>query len=102
SEIVELRAADQRRQTVISELLKADYRRQRQLVEALKIVKSLKTQMIELQTQQGPAEPELPEEAGSSSYTGIIIVATVQSVKYYGLFPASRLYRSFVLTSYSV
>ncbi|GJX61385.1 hypothetical protein Tco_0294285 [Tanacetum coccineum] len=68
---VELQAADQRRQTVISELLKADYRRQRQLVEALKIVKSLQTQMIELQTQQGPAkdpaEPELPEEASSSS-----------------------------------
>ncbi|GJZ43634.1 hypothetical protein Tco_0590889 [Tanacetum coccineum] len=73
SEIVELQAADRRRQTVISELLKADYQRQRQLVEALKIVKSLKTQMIELQTQQGPAkdpaEPELPEEASSSSYT---------------------------------
>ncbi|GJS39262.1 hypothetical protein Tco_0564305 [Tanacetum coccineum] len=71
SEIVELRAADQRRQTVISELLKADYRRQRQLVETLKIVKSLKAQMTELQRQQGPAkdpaEPELPEEAGSSS-----------------------------------
>ncbi|GKD77508.1 hypothetical protein Tco_1340129, partial [Tanacetum coccineum] len=61
------RAADRRRQSVISDLLKADYRRQRQLVEALKIVKSLKTQMIELQRQQGPAkdlvEPELPEEA---------------------------------------
>ncbi|GJU62929.1 hypothetical protein Tco_1244764 [Tanacetum coccineum] len=71
SEIVELRAADQRRQTVISELLKADYRRQRQLVETLKIVKSLKAQMIEIQRQQGPAkdpaEPELPEEAGSST-----------------------------------
>ncbi|GJR27740.1 hypothetical protein Tco_1103972 [Tanacetum coccineum] len=71
SEIVELQAADQRRQTVISDLLKADHRRQRQLVEALKIVKSLKTQMIELQRQQGPAkdpaEPELPEEASSSS-----------------------------------
>ncbi|GJU31516.1 hypothetical protein Tco_1175105 [Tanacetum coccineum] len=69
--IPKLVAADRRRQTVISELLKADYRRQRQLVEALKIVKSLKTQMIELQTQQGPAkdpaEPELPEEASSSS-----------------------------------
>ncbi|GJT18892.1 hypothetical protein Tco_0877598 [Tanacetum coccineum] len=68
SEIVELRAADQRRQTVISELLKADYRRQRQLAETLKIVKSLKAQMIEMQRQQGPAmdpaEPELPEEAG--------------------------------------
>ncbi|GKF98041.1 hypothetical protein Tco_0293862 [Tanacetum coccineum] len=41
------------------------------VVEALKIVKSLKTQMIELQGQQGPAkdpaEPELLEEASSSS-----------------------------------
>ncbi|GKA98623.1 hypothetical protein Tco_0826560 [Tanacetum coccineum] len=64
-------AVDRRRQSVITELLKADYRRQRQLVETLKIVKSLKAQMIELQTQQGPAkdpaEPELPEEAGSNS-----------------------------------
>ncbi|GJS48966.1 reverse transcriptase domain-containing protein [Tanacetum coccineum] len=71
SEITELQTADRRRQSVISDLLKADYRRQRQLVEALKIVKSLKTQMIELQRQQGPAkdpaEPELPEEASSSS-----------------------------------
>ncbi|GJT24669.1 hypothetical protein Tco_0894606 [Tanacetum coccineum] len=60
-----------RRQSMISDLLKVDSRRQRQLVEALKIVKSLKTQMIELQGQQGPAkdpaEPELPEEASSSS-----------------------------------
>ncbi|GKD20560.1 hypothetical protein Tco_1222263 [Tanacetum coccineum] len=51
--------------------LRLDYRRQRQLVETLKIVKSLKAQMTELQRQQGPAkdpaEPELPEEAGSSS-----------------------------------
>ncbi|GJV60344.1 hypothetical protein Tco_1466444 [Tanacetum coccineum] len=71
SEITELQAADRRRQSVISDLLKADHRRQRQLVETLKIVKSLKTQMIELQRQQGPAkdpaEPELPEEASSSS-----------------------------------
>ncbi|GJR05105.1 hypothetical protein Tco_0528089 [Tanacetum coccineum] len=71
SEITELQAADRRRQSVITELLKADYRRQRQLVETLKIVKSLKAQMIELQRQQGPAkdpaEPELPEEASSSS-----------------------------------
>ncbi|GJS08958.1 hypothetical protein Tco_0365754 [Tanacetum coccineum] len=71
SEIIELQAADRKRQTVFTDLLKTDYRRQRQLVEALKIVKSLKTQMIELQRQQGPAkdpaEPELPEEASSSS-----------------------------------
>ncbi|GJY99964.1 hypothetical protein Tco_0517394 [Tanacetum coccineum] len=71
-EITELQAADRRRQAVITDLLKADYQRQRQLVETIKIVKSLKTQMIELQRQQGPAkdhvEPELlPEEASSST-----------------------------------
>ncbi|GJR45973.1 hypothetical protein Tco_1314076 [Tanacetum coccineum] len=49
-------AADRMRQMVITDLLKADHRRQRQLVETLKIVKSLKTQMIELQRQQGPAK----------------------------------------------
>ncbi|GKC51504.1 hypothetical protein Tco_1074249 [Tanacetum coccineum] len=58
-------------QSGIAELQAADHQRQRQLVEALKIVKSLKTQMIELQRQQGPTkdptEPELPEEASSSS-----------------------------------
>ncbi|GKA59040.1 hypothetical protein Tco_0758353 [Tanacetum coccineum] len=56
---------------LVSELLKADHRRQRHLVETLKTVKNLKTQMIELQRQRGPAkdplEPELPEEASSSS-----------------------------------
>ncbi|GJR67948.1 hypothetical protein Tco_0014013 [Tanacetum coccineum] len=71
SEIAELQAADRRKDSVITELLKADHRRQRHLVETLKIVKSLKTQMIELQRQQGPAkdpaEPELLAEASSSS-----------------------------------
>ncbi|GKC34156.1 hypothetical protein Tco_1046540, partial [Tanacetum coccineum] len=70
-EIIYSQLDDARRQTVISDMLKADYRRQRQLVEAVKIVKNLKTQMIELQRQQGPAkdpaDPELPEEASSSS-----------------------------------
>ncbi|GJZ13981.1 hypothetical protein Tco_0549211 [Tanacetum coccineum] len=71
SEITEMQATDHRRQAVITDLLKVDYRMQRQLVETLKIVKSLKAQMIELQRQQGPAkdpaEPELPEEASSST-----------------------------------
>ncbi|GKF02517.1 hypothetical protein Tco_0029440 [Tanacetum coccineum] len=71
SEITELQAVDRRRQSIISDMLKADHQRQRQLAEALKIVKSLKTQMIELQRQHGPAkdptEQELPEEASSSS-----------------------------------
>ncbi|GKE69648.1 hypothetical protein Tco_1527720, partial [Tanacetum coccineum] len=56
SEIAELQAADRRRQSMILELLKADHWRQRHLVETLKIVKSLKTQMIELQRQHGPAK----------------------------------------------
>ncbi|GJW36169.1 hypothetical protein Tco_0059089, partial [Tanacetum coccineum] len=69
--IRELLLADRRRQTVISELLTADYRRHRQLTKALKLVKNLQTQMVELQRQQGSAkglaQPELLEEAGSSS-----------------------------------
>ncbi|GJR49750.1 hypothetical protein Tco_1400271 [Tanacetum coccineum] len=65
SEITELQTADRRRQTVITDLLKADYRRQRQLVETLKIVKSLKTQMIELHDRQdllGSGRARVPEE----------------------------------------
>ncbi|GJW13008.1 hypothetical protein Tco_0017141 [Tanacetum coccineum] len=71
SEIRELQSADHRRQTVITEMLAADHKRQVQLTKALKLVKRLQTQMEELQRQQGPAkgpaQPELPEEAGSSS-----------------------------------
>ncbi|GJR39814.1 putative reverse transcriptase domain-containing protein [Tanacetum coccineum] len=59
------------RQTVITEMLAADRRRQKQLTEALKLIKRLQTQMAEFERQQGPAkgpaQPELPEEAGSSS-----------------------------------
>ncbi|GKA96055.1 hypothetical protein Tco_0818150 [Tanacetum coccineum] len=71
SEIRELQSADCRRQTVITEMLTADHKRQVQLTKALKLVKRLQTQIAELQRQQGPAkgpaQPELPEEAGSSS-----------------------------------
>ncbi|GKE66614.1 hypothetical protein Tco_1520775, partial [Tanacetum coccineum] len=71
SEIRELQSADRRRQTVITEMLAADHRRQEQLAKALKLVKRLQTQMAELQRQHGPAngltQPELPEEASSSS-----------------------------------
>ncbi|GJX59701.1 hypothetical protein Tco_0291091, partial [Tanacetum coccineum] len=71
SEIRELQSADRRRQTVITEMLAANHRRQEQLAKALKLVKRPQTQMAELQRQQGPAnglaQPELPEEAGSSS-----------------------------------
>ncbi|GJU15019.1 hypothetical protein Tco_1142985 [Tanacetum coccineum] len=71
SQIRELQSADRRRQTVISEILATDHRRQKQLTEALKLIKRLQTQMTEFERQQGPAkgpaQPELPEEAGSSS-----------------------------------
>ncbi|GJU93887.1 hypothetical protein Tco_1318643 [Tanacetum coccineum] len=66
-----VQAADSRRQAVITEMLAADHRRQEQLTKALKLVKRLQTQMAELQRQQGPAngpaQPDAPEEAGSSS-----------------------------------
>ncbi|GKD57660.1 hypothetical protein Tco_1291047 [Tanacetum coccineum] len=71
SEIRELQSADRRRQTMITEMLVADHKRQVQLTKALKLVKRLQTQVEELQRQQGLAkglaQPELPEEAGSSS-----------------------------------
>ncbi|GJZ24515.1 hypothetical protein Tco_0561974 [Tanacetum coccineum] len=48
-----------------------DHRRQNSLTEELKLIKRLQTQMAEFERQQGPAkgpaQPELPEEAGSSS-----------------------------------
>ncbi|GJX37757.1 hypothetical protein Tco_0251060 [Tanacetum coccineum] len=63
---------------VIKELLAADHQRQVKLTKALKLLKGLQTQMAEFQ-----------------SYA-------MQPVKYYRLFPASRLYRSFVLFSYPI
>ncbi|GKB60327.1 hypothetical protein Tco_0916513 [Tanacetum coccineum] len=71
SQIRELQSVDHRRQTVISEMLAADHRRQKQLTEALKLIKRLQTHMAEFERQQGPAKGpaqlELPEEAGSRS-----------------------------------
>ncbi|GJY08688.1 hypothetical protein Tco_0375742 [Tanacetum coccineum] len=69
--ITELQAADYRRQAAIKELLAADHKRQAQFIEALKLLKRLQTQMTEFERQQGPAkgpaQPDAPEEAGSSS-----------------------------------
>ncbi|GKB79359.1 hypothetical protein Tco_0946254 [Tanacetum coccineum] len=49
----------------------ADRRRQTQFIEALKLLKRLQTQMTEFERQRGPAkglaQPDAPEEAGSSS-----------------------------------
>ncbi|GJU02482.1 putative reverse transcriptase domain-containing protein [Tanacetum coccineum] len=69
--ILELQSADHRRQRVISELLASDHKRQVQLTKTLRLLKGLQTQMVEY-----------------------------AAFKYYGLFPTSRLYRSFVLFNY--
>ncbi|GJX92925.1 hypothetical protein Tco_0347511 [Tanacetum coccineum] len=69
--ITELQAVDHKRQAAITELLAADRRRQAQFIKALKLLKRLQTQMTEFESQQGPAkcpaQPDAPEEAGSSS-----------------------------------
>nr|GEZ26672.1 hypothetical protein [Tanacetum cinerariifolium] len=69
--ILDLQAADRRRQGVIKELLAADHKRQVQLTKALRLLKVLQTQMIEFQKHHGPtkgsAQPDAPGEAGSSS-----------------------------------
>ncbi|GKB65871.1 hypothetical protein Tco_0927283 [Tanacetum coccineum] len=79
SEIRELHAADRRRQAVTSEMLKADHRRSAEMRELRtanrtrqqQLIQTLTGQITTLQGQQGPAggpaQPELPEEAGSSS-----------------------------------
>ncbi|GKE30943.1 hypothetical protein Tco_1450265, partial [Tanacetum coccineum] len=84
SEIRELHDADRRRQAMTSEMLKADHRRsaemrelrtadstrQQQLMQTLTVMQSLQREVIALQGHQGPAggpaQPEQPEEAGSS------------------------------------
>ncbi|GJT27438.1 hypothetical protein Tco_0907713 [Tanacetum coccineum] len=69
--ISELQSADHRRQRVISELLTSDHKRQVQLTKTLRLLKGLQTQMVEFQRQhgpaKGPAQPDAPGEAGSSS-----------------------------------
>ncbi|GKA63929.1 hypothetical protein Tco_0763535 [Tanacetum coccineum] len=69
--ILELQSADHRRQRVISELLAPDHKRQVQLTKTLRLLKVLQTQMVEFQRQhgpvKGPAQPDAPGEASSSS-----------------------------------
>ncbi|GJR49635.1 hypothetical protein Tco_1400156 [Tanacetum coccineum] len=69
--ITELQAADRRRRVAITKMLAADRRRQAQFIKALKLLKILQIQMTEFERQQGPtkgpAQPDAPEEAGSSS-----------------------------------
>ncbi|GJX12426.1 hypothetical protein Tco_0204184 [Tanacetum coccineum] len=69
--IIELQAADRRRQAVITEMLTDRSAEHEAVIEALKLLKRLQTQMTEFERQQGPAkgpaQPDAPEEAGSSS-----------------------------------
>ncbi|GJV38441.1 hypothetical protein Tco_1410918 [Tanacetum coccineum] len=69
--ISELQSADHRRQRAITELLASDHKRQVQLTKTLRLLKGLQTQMVEFQRQhgpaKGPAQPDAPGEAGSSS-----------------------------------
>ncbi|GJR14277.1 hypothetical protein Tco_0796929 [Tanacetum coccineum] len=66
-----IHSPDHRRQRVISELLASDHKRQVQLTKTLRLLKGLQTQMVEFQRQhgpaKGPAQPDAPGEAGSSS-----------------------------------
>ncbi|GKG20264.1 hypothetical protein Tco_0380065, partial [Tanacetum coccineum] len=69
--ITELQAAEHRKQAAITELLAANRKRQAQFIKVLKMLKRLQTQITEFESQQGPAkcpaQPDAPEEAGSSS-----------------------------------
>ncbi|GJW57748.1 hypothetical protein Tco_0104479 [Tanacetum coccineum] len=69
--ISQLQAADRKSQVVTLEMLQADYQRQVQLTKALELLKGLQTQMAEFQRLlgpvKGPAQPDAPGEAGSSS-----------------------------------
>ncbi|GKF69573.1 hypothetical protein Tco_0202630 [Tanacetum coccineum] len=88
SEITELQSADRGRQRAMSNLLETDRRRreemgelraadrtrQQQIIQTLTVMQTLQREMGQvtaLQGQQGPAggpaQPKLPEEAGSSS-----------------------------------
>ncbi|GJS36679.1 hypothetical protein Tco_0535061 [Tanacetum coccineum] len=63
---------DRRAHARTARLMEAEARmRQKQFIEALKLLKRLQTQMTEFERQQGPAkgpaQPDAPEEAGSSS-----------------------------------
>ncbi|GKA14085.1 hypothetical protein Tco_0693731 [Tanacetum coccineum] len=75
-------------------VLETDARRhewQRQAADELAVQYIMRTQALE-----AGARVDTLEDTGSSSYTLIMIVSTMQSVKFYGLLPASRRYRSFV------
>nr|GEY54183.1 putative reverse transcriptase domain-containing protein [Tanacetum cinerariifolium] len=78
--ILDLQAADRKRQGVIKDLLAADHKRQLHLTKALRLLKGLQTQMIEFQKHhgpaKGPAQPDAPGEAGSNYIDLLFCLAT--------------------------
>ncbi|GKD88210.1 hypothetical protein Tco_1363717 [Tanacetum coccineum] len=69
SKIRELHAADRMRQVVTSEMLKVDHKRSTEMRELRIADHTRQQQLIQILIGPagGPAQPELPEEAGSSS-----------------------------------
>ncbi|GKF89087.1 hypothetical protein Tco_0263050 [Tanacetum coccineum] len=63
SEVMSLRTTVLGQQEAIIELLAADRRRQSQFIEALKLLKRLQTQMTEFDSQQGPAKDQAQSDA---------------------------------------
>ncbi|GKC88850.1 hypothetical protein Tco_1149499 [Tanacetum coccineum] len=76
-EVRALRTIVLAQQTEIAALRAADRARQAQLLETLRLMSTLQTHVTALQRHQGPAsgpaQPEIPEEAGSSSYSSYIV-----------------------------
>nr|GEZ48913.1 hypothetical protein [Tanacetum cinerariifolium] len=74
--ILDLQAADRRRQGVNKELLAADHKRQVQLTKALRLLKGLQNQMIKFQRHHGPAKgPSQPDAQGEAMIDQGITVA---------------------------
>ncbi|GJT22416.1 hypothetical protein Tco_0892353 [Tanacetum coccineum] len=71
TEVMTLRTQVVAQRSEIAELRAADRRRQTRLTEALKLMKTLQTQLTALEGRQGhargPTQPDAPEESGSSS-----------------------------------
>nr|GEZ27875.1 hypothetical protein [Tanacetum cinerariifolium] len=96
--ILDLQAVDRRRQGVIKELLAADHKRQIQLTKVIRLLKRLQTQTIEFQKHHRPAKGRhsLMHKGDWYQFLDLVMCSyAMKPVKYHGLFPASRLYRSF-------
>ncbi|GJS93862.1 hypothetical protein Tco_0800830 [Tanacetum coccineum] len=63
-----------------------------QLTKTLRLLKGLQTQMVKFQRQhgptKGPAQPDAPGEAGSSSLNWLCCSYAMQPIKYYGVIPS--------------